>query len=741
MLNDMTQHSYPYEPLKTKDSFRVLELLPGILDDPLQCRIRETIWSPDTKYEALSYVWGPPIFPMSMEETSSVSILWITENLFHALRILRYKHMRRTLWVDAICINQSDNVEKGHQVALMGNIYRKAQSVVVWLGREDCDEAVDLLEELGQNYAKYGVPDTVNGKPVTSNDDTVASRLELLFHPRGGSLKAFFERPYFERVWVKQEFALAKMLWIRTGHRTLHYERFRKAVHVLWILRDQGALLNQEESSAGVFGSLLLSGLTAMRATFDKLLGSLQMGTESQSQSQAPSIHRAGPTNRQVGLQNTTFRLIDSLHENPTMLTQCYALILFRDIRSISEPPDTRFDLLSQWKMQFHAKCSNERDRLFGLLGLANAHSIVPDYESPIEEVWHSITPQYLRADDLVILNHARGLPKGSGEIADTPSFVPNFAAADRHKPICMAYGTNKFSHDISHSTARNPPVLLDGRFPELPGVLADHVIRVTEQVVSRKANEEVGIDWESLGRSCDEAQQWVTSVAWPYNESVVCVLARTLIANNFFTASDLPYPDSWICVAFVLFLLGPWKTNVEDTAAKVATAEEILGGPLLSTIQAIYPDYVPYDPETGVCMFEELLDRLDEEALGYAKFGVLPVMIGRVLFLSSKGYLGIGPEQMRESDWVIIPDGAYSPFAVRPTGSRLYENQGRHSSTVQVVGDCYLHGWMEGDLFGTVETGNGDDEVLSESGPISGCKSKQGTSANTLERGLFVLC
>jgi Heterokaryon incompatibility protein (HET) len=83
-------------------------------------------------YEALSYVWG---FLSSSEslrcDGKSISI---TPNLRDALRKLRLVDRHRALWVDQICINQSDKDEKSSQVALMDRIYRMAEQVIAWLG-------------------------------------------------------------------------------------------------------------------------------------------------------------------------------------------------------------------------------------------------------------------------------------------------------------------------------------------------------------------------------------------------------------------------------------------------------------------------------------------------------------------------------------------------------------------------------------------------------------------------------
>jgi hypothetical protein len=60
----------------------------------------------------------------------------VTENLAVALRSLRQRESARTLWIDAICINQTDNSEKDIRVAAMGAVYESAGTVIVWAGPE-----------------------------------------------------------------------------------------------------------------------------------------------------------------------------------------------------------------------------------------------------------------------------------------------------------------------------------------------------------------------------------------------------------------------------------------------------------------------------------------------------------------------------------------------------------------------------------------------------------------------------
>jgi hypothetical protein len=111
-------------------------------------------------YEALSYRWGgqEPDIPIPCNNHR----LLITRNVADALRYLRHKDKKRILWIDAICINQSDVGEKNHQVAMMYNIYRSAREVHVWLGpgSEDSREALSLVPEIQNDDSLNAITST-----------------------------------------------------------------------------------------------------------------------------------------------------------------------------------------------------------------------------------------------------------------------------------------------------------------------------------------------------------------------------------------------------------------------------------------------------------------------------------------------------------------------------------------------------------------------------------------------------
>ena len=134
---------YRYAPLQQQDSMRLLQLLCGQPGSPLTCHIVEYSKNHEVSYTALSYTWDTPLLEHSITILPSTSGLrpktratrkLIGRNLFEALQAIRSESRIVYLWVDAICIDQSNLEEKGHQVTHMGQIYREADHVVIWLG-------------------------------------------------------------------------------------------------------------------------------------------------------------------------------------------------------------------------------------------------------------------------------------------------------------------------------------------------------------------------------------------------------------------------------------------------------------------------------------------------------------------------------------------------------------------------------------------------------------------------------
>ncbi|OAL53533.1 heterokaryon incompatibility, partial [Pyrenochaeta sp. DS3sAY3a] len=95
--------------------------------------LREISLDSPEPFDALSYVWENDSSALNTGIPSSKQ-LEISKSCYIALQNLRDHHRVRTIWVDAICIDQTNNSEKNMQIPLMKEIYGKARKVYIWLG-------------------------------------------------------------------------------------------------------------------------------------------------------------------------------------------------------------------------------------------------------------------------------------------------------------------------------------------------------------------------------------------------------------------------------------------------------------------------------------------------------------------------------------------------------------------------------------------------------------------------------
>jgi hypothetical protein len=165
-------------------------------------------------YNALSYCWGDPTRSNSLR-CNGKEIL-ITTTLKEALsHFVALDHGGiEWMWIDQICVDQSNREEKGTQVNMMREIYRRSRGTVIWLGPhiKDIETMSSLIDEMW--YLHTQDQDLVNAsrkrRPYTS------SEFEATNLPPAGDrawivLAELLSRPWFVRTWVIQEAALSSV--------------------------------------------------------------------------------------------------------------------------------------------------------------------------------------------------------------------------------------------------------------------------------------------------------------------------------------------------------------------------------------------------------------------------------------------------------------------------------------------------------------------------------------------------
>lgn len=134
-------------------SIRVLDLEPQTEAQRLVGSLRTVCLNDNPEFTALSYVWGTEV-SADTQITVNGHQKSITKNCFDALIALRKEHGALTIWVDSICINQQDNVEKNDQILSMEDIYSWAQTVYIWFGEStpQSDAAMDCLSLVPNSF-------------------------------------------------------------------------------------------------------------------------------------------------------------------------------------------------------------------------------------------------------------------------------------------------------------------------------------------------------------------------------------------------------------------------------------------------------------------------------------------------------------------------------------------------------------------------------------------------------------
>ena len=172
-------------------------------------------------YVALSYMWGPEsnasqLFKVYVQDT----LFPVTDNLMIALIYLSMRCAQHIpLWIDAICINQAEPIERGHQVALMRDIYAKAFHVWAWqIPIKDCDLGMDFINE-ASNHVLGQRSQNNTCWPDLSRPWLNAKIKDPQMHDTWKSLVTLFQQPYWRRNWIIQELYINKNVTIVCGEK------------------------------------------------------------------------------------------------------------------------------------------------------------------------------------------------------------------------------------------------------------------------------------------------------------------------------------------------------------------------------------------------------------------------------------------------------------------------------------------------------------------------------------------
>ena len=282
---------YRYEILsEPKTTIRLLRLQPGSGINQVKAElVNDVPLSSPPAYEALSYAWDK--VPASMDQrlegdktpvqifSNSGQVLGailVSDGLIQALYQLRYsKSTPRLLWIDQLCINQSESGEVTSQLKIMRSIYEKASQTIVWLGKGSasdgeaistitgcCDHrkeversAANLLSHLRQEAFKVGVETASLNRAnliaslITNAAGAPTSSCSTSLDFSESQLKDvlnFYQRRWFSRLWPFQEVVVSSKILVSCGVRNLSWEDI--GFFAFWLIHHwKGRQLTDEE--------------------------------------------------------------------------------------------------------------------------------------------------------------------------------------------------------------------------------------------------------------------------------------------------------------------------------------------------------------------------------------------------------------------------------------------------------------------------------------------------------------
>jgi hypothetical protein len=716
---DARRPAFWYTPLDSgRDEIRVLHVQPhtdGTSPDgsPIICSLETISLNNVPDYVALSYTWGPPhqnpLHVIRLEGTTFP----VTESLYTALQHLRpasTTDAALTIWIDAACINQFDDLEKADQVRKMRRIYQLASQVLIWLGLSgnDSDTLLDLITQIGQAVDDLGLSGVNMHAIQTMPDDELAEtneKLDMLFEefndifpatfPKA-AYEAFVARPWWYRVWVVQELALNTNEPIfAVGDRRVSYGLLRNFTSFLLLLKSaevqatrymrdvQESIAAQQAQTGGPVGGITEAEV-ARKERFDAI----------------QAICATTAVDVMIGFRSRYNRLKD---ERPHTLLSILKHTVIR---------------LSGERGKMALLATDERDRVYALLGLAEDADVVLnvpiryDRDWTAADVYRATTRELLVNGDLEVLSvtrdplaqKAKGLPSwicswsattcdlpfGDGTHVDRPFtagglFRPGDVTLDEHEPDIVAINGIRVGTVIGLTTYIAPGTELPVQRPDLP--IADYT---------------------PVSTFIAETQSLCAQATMPSPMSEADV-ARLLVADYelvFQRGADADLP---LTQSTSLSTPTPLSTSPFIYYRRCATN----GVKALSRLHAglRWLDYAAQMVAMNGAMsrgtFTPAL--MQQVAALQARTAEVPAMMAglgefwshfkeqleRRAWRSDTGFVGLGPPAMLEGDVVVVFRGSPVANVVRRVGDR-----GRWV----LVGEAYVHGVMDGEL---VQGGN----------------------------------
>ncbi|KAI8953831.1 heterokaryon incompatibility protein-domain-containing protein [Xylaria longipes] len=729
-----------YTPLNpSKKQIRLLTLLNGEWNDEIKCKLYVVSLDDEPKYEALSYVWGSPTDLVDIDIDGIA--FSVTQNLYAALRRLREQirgtgsnEDSRTLWVDAVCINQKDTEEKRHQVQLMGDIYSRTAHGLLWLGeepdepqpivsKEQDDEVAcllkmsgDLLDGISASLPHLNIPKELSSMPEVKlrpgeYDFKITRTRPEHWDPKFDSSKldeagklALEADSFYQVGCLLMMLGLGSHLnWI--AH--LQYEpddapatfrtNTRQALHWLGTRSWWTRIWTVQECILPRDSELLYGPVRIPWRRFLTGISNFQK-------------HRTSCCAHVPGVNDMLNDLVDTVLPCLTLHQYCHSedFKLPRISGDLDDPSHVSSLFRPEsllWTFR-HREATDPRDKIYGILSLLKGHStstgqpaeelIIPDYspEMSFEKVFTRAVFSIIQFSASLDIILQPGFVSRNPDLR-LPSWVPDFSQSMKFAGSLDRYLKQLPCYNACAGRSASPSVI-EENILVLEGCLVDTIASTSSPMLYSREEPQRSVmqDWYTFTRDFykEVTEDNTTRESIPWKDR----FWRTLCGSTIMTQqmvlmqADFKAPLRRIPTASAS---DPNITEADEAAYNLWCRAQGLDE--LST------ELPPLINDSGD-------NTVSEYAVGNIGYAIKISTASRKLFVSAKGHLGLGPPTagltLQHKDRIFVFPGGRTPFLLRYAGMRHVPGLGMQPCH-ELLGDCYLDRFMDGEGMRNFET------------------------------------
>ncbi|RDW87380.1 hypothetical protein BP5796_03074 [Coleophoma crateriformis] len=724
---------FQYRPLMPKE-IRLVILWPGSWDSKLKCSLLYAMLE-EHEYDALSYTWGDPTL------TSSILLddreFRVTLGLEAALQHLRHPTESLTLWIDAICINQSNIPERNSQVQMMYTIFQNAENVRSWIGGESEDgdrinreklvEAINqlnqledqswhgpssnssyddevsewsilkLLETFGTPYISRIVDESSDSSESEDDYDSESDNrsesgdeLEYDIESRNNS-RAENDDELEDEGWSGNDsdcYTIVEEISESEGSRSddsdgLDEQTFSKMTNSL-----------TEPSGLKAWISLVV---LCMRPYWARVWVQQEILQRSKviihfglsSISLLSLVALLGVTTRlyqsDIDKDSNRYKTIEIFAEYSFLVQDSTSPFLAKKTESGLKHGGLTKKILTLLKLQFFKRSTDPRDKIYGLVGFIPAWrdgNFPIDYSLPVEKAYVTAIKHIVQTSGSLMMLVDTIQVSRKGRLAALPSWCPDWS----------------FNASVAIDDFLEIPQLLlmdfifDLRPYCLPGqsstsnasftsddrglIVSGCILDVVEHLVDRYTPTEPYLESKVFEESLGLALRYCGGPYWQASQN------SPPDSKNHESTADIKFGQG-------LMGLSRQQINSRLISQLVAFWETVIG----DHDQQFEGNNFDWITDSDLPLQEwihiktHIMQRVKQFTVGkrvFAYFPALPMIWNRRFFMSRQKYMGSAPQDAAEGDLVCIIFGTNVPVLLRPSGDHFV-----------FIGPVYFHGWM----------------------------------------------